>query len=238
MLDARPPFSCFVTGTDTEVGKTLISSALLHTLAERGWRAAGMKPVAAGAVLREGIWCNDDADCLARASSVKLPRAVANPYLFKAAIAPHIAAAQEDIAVDLAHIVDCYNLIRKLANAIIVEGVGGFRVPLTDELDTADLAKQLGLPIILVVGLRLGCLNHTLLTAEAIAARGLLLVGWVANALDPDMPHRNANVATLTDRLAAPLLGEVPRLAVASAVSAAAHLDITRLANWTDARST
>lgn len=225
-------FSCFVTGTDTEVGKTLISSALLYALAQRGWRAAGMKPVAAGAKEHHCTWCNDDVLSLAAASNVQLPPDLANPYLLKDAIAPHIAAANESISIDLVHIADCFAQIQQLADAVVVEGVGGFRVPLTDLLDTADLAVRLDLPIILVVGIRLGCLNHALLTAEAIARRGLRLVGWVANELDPTMPYRDANIAALKGRLGVPLLGHVPRLALASPGSAAAHLDFTQLANW------
>lgn len=225
-------FSCFVTGTDTEVGKTLISSALLYGLAERGWRAAGMKPVAAGATERNHAWCNDDVLSLAAASNVQLPQALANPYLLKDAIAPHIAAANEAISIDLMHIADCLTRIQQLTNAVVVEGIGGFRVPLTDLLDTADLAVRLDLPVILVVGMRLGCLNHTLLTAEAIARRGLRLVGWVANEPGPTMPYRDANIAALKSRLGVPLLGQVPYLALASAVNAAAHLDFTQLANW------
>jgi len=210
----------------------LISSALLYALAQRGWRAAGMKPVAAGAKEHHSTWCNDDVLSLAAASNVQLPPDLANPYLLKDAIAPHIAAANESISIDLVHIADCFAQIQQLADAVVVEGVGGFRVPLTDLLDTADLAVRLDLPIILVVGIRLGCLNHALLTAEAIARRGLRLVGWVANELDPTMPYRDANIAALKGRLGVPLLGHVPRLALASAGSAAAHLDFTQLANW------
>jgi dethiobiotin synthetase len=226
------PCSYFITGTDTEVGKTLVSSALLHALAQRGLRSAGMKPVAAGAALRDGVWHNDDADMLAAATNIALPSALTTPYLLREAAAPHIAAALENVEIDVAHIRHCYQQIAAAADAVVVEGVGGFRVPLSSEFDTADLAQQLGLPVILVVGLRLGCINHALLTAEAIAARGLTLAGWVANGIDPAMPHAEANVDALAARLSAPLLGGVPWLAVPSVAAAAVHLDFSCLPGW------
>lgn len=222
----------FITGTDTEIGKTLISSALLHALTQRGMRACGMKPVAAGAFLQEGIWHNEDSDILAAASNVKMPPNVTTPYLLRDAAAPHIVAAQEGVTIDLAHIRACYDRIVAVTDAVVVEGVGGFRVPLTRNEDTADMAQQLGLPVILVVGFRLGCLNHALLTAEAIAARGLVLAGWVANIIDAGMAHGVANMETLTERLPAPLLGCVPRLSAPLASAAAAHLDCTCLPGW------
>jgi dethiobiotin synthetase len=224
--------SCFVTGTDTEVGKTLISCALLHVLKQAGVRAAGMKPVAAGAVLRDGAWHNDDADNLAAAAGVDLPADIAVPYLLRQAAAPHIAAALEHVDIDLAHIVRSYRRAAGLAEAVVVEGVGGFRVPLTARHDTADLAQQLELPVILVVGLRLGCLNHALLAVEAIAARGLKLAGWVANGIDPAMPYAEANIDALAQRLEAPALGVVPWLPVPTAAAAAACLDLSCLPGW------
>jgi dethiobiotin synthetase len=222
----------FITGTDTEVGKTLISTALLHGLAQRGVRAVGMKPVAAGCVLRDGAWHNDDADNLEAASSVGFHPMLTSPYLLREAVAPHIAAAFENVTIDLAHIHACYDQLASTAEAVVVEGVGGFRVPLSDRFDTADLAQQLGLPVILVVGLRLGCLNHALLTAEAIAARGLTLAGWVANDVDSTMPYIADNVAALSARLPAPLLGAVPWMAVPSAAAAAAYIEFSSLPGW------
>ncbi len=222
----------FVTGTDTGIGKTLISSALLHALAQSGIRAAGMKPVAAGTELRDGVWHNDDVDCLAAAANVVLPSALMAPYLLREAAAPHIAAALEGVSIDLAHIYACYARIAEMSDAVVVEGVGGFRVPLSRQSDSADLAQQLQLPVIMTVGLRLGCLNHALLTAEAIAARGLKLAGWVANSCELGMPHAAANVDALAARLSAPLLGYVPRLDAPSAALAAAHLDFTYLPGW------
>jgi dethiobiotin synthetase len=191
-----------------------------------------MKPVAAGAELRDGVWHNEDSDALAAESSVKLPPELATPYLLREAAAPHIAAALEGVQIDPEHIHACYDRIADMAQAVIVEGVGGFRVPLNERVDTADLAKQLGLPVILVVGLRLGCINHALLTAEAIAARGLKLVGWVGNVVDLGMRHGIANVEALSARLPAPLLGVVPRLPAPLASAAAAHLDFSALPGW------
>jgi len=222
----------FVTGTDTEIGKTLAASALTHACAQRGLRTAAMKPVAAGAMLRGGELHNDDVDQLAAADSAGLPRAWTTPYLLREPAAPHIAAAMEDVRIDPAHLLDCYRRVAAAADAVVVEGVGGFRVPLSEGYDTADLAQQLGLPVVLVVGLRLGCISHALLTAEAIAARGLPLAGWIANTLDAAMPHLEENIAALAAGLPAPLLGRVPRLAQPSAAAAALHLDFSSLPGW------
>lgn len=222
----------FVTGTDTEVGKTLISSALLHALARRGVQAVGMKPVAAGTTMRNGAWHNDDVDCLLAAGNVSRPQNLTTPYLLREAIAPHIAAAQENVAIDIEHIRECFTVLSRLTDAVVVEGVGGFRVPLSDRFDTADMAQLLDLPVILVVGLRLGCLNHAMLTVEAIAARGLMLAGWVANVIDVNMPFSKDNVEALSERIPAPLLGCVPRLAVPSIEAAAAYLDFSALPGW------
>ncbi len=222
----------FVTGTDTEIGKTLVSCALLHGLRQSGIKAAGMKPVAAGATMVSGVLHNDDAVQLAAEASVALPQSLATPYLLRAAIAPHAAAALENIEIDINHVEACFERITTLASAVVVEGVGGFRVPLTAKTDTADMAQQLGLPVIMVVGLRLGCLNHALLTAEAIAARGLTLAAWVCNVVDPEMAHADASIAALTAVLPAPLLGVVSRMPIPSAAAAAACLDFSRLAHW------
>ena len=224
-----PAFSCFVTGTDTEIGKTLISGALLHAMGAAGVRAAGMKPVAAGAEEREGVLRNEDVDFLYEAAPLKLPRELTTPYLFRTPAAPHIAAALECQPIEPRRIVAAYEQVRAQAEAVVVEGVGGWRVPLTNSYDTSDLARQLGLPVILVVGLRLGCINHALLTAEAIAARGLKLAGWVANTVDPAMGHADGNVEAIAARLNAPLLGRVPRLAQPAAAAAAACLDLGKV---------
>jgi dethiobiotin synthetase len=229
-------FNCFVTGTDTEIGKTMISTALLHALVERGVRAAAIKSVAAGATAIQTsagqVWHNDDADALAQAANVVLPPELATPYLLHEAAAPHVSAKLQGVDIDIAHIKNCYAQVRELVDAVVVEGVGGFRVPLSDQADTADLAQELGLPVIMVVGLRLGCLNHALLTADAIAARGLKLVGWVANTVDAGMSFAEDNVEALVARLPAPLLGCVPRLAAPLPAAAASYLDFSCLPNW------
>ncbi|MSQ66320.1 MAG: dethiobiotin synthase [Limnohabitans sp.] len=217
-------FSCFVTGTDTEIGKTLVASALVHMQVIRGWRVAAMKPVAAGAEWRDNRWCNEDAEALAACVSVKLPQEITTPYLFKTPAAPHIAASLEEVVIDRMHLISCYQQVRAQADAVVVEGVGGFRVPLNDNYDTADMAKDLGLPVVLVVGMRLGCISQALLTAEAISTRGLSLMGWVANTVDPHMLFPQENIDAIAQRINAPLLGCIPRLLVANAATAAACL--------------
>jgi dethiobiotin synthetase len=200
----------FITGTDTGVGKTLVSAALLHAYAALGYRVAGMKPVAAGAEKIEGVWRNEDVQQLRAAANVAAEPAWVNPYPLRVPIAPHIAADYQGVAIELPRIRDAYQHLAALADVVIVEGAGGFKVPLSATMDSADLAKLLGLPIILVVGMRLGCINHALLTAEAIAARGLKLAGWVANRIDPDMAAYRENLASLQSRLPCPLLAEFP----------------------------
>ncbi|MBN3856011.1 MULTISPECIES: dethiobiotin synthase [unclassified Paraburkholderia] len=225
--------SFFVTGTDTEIGKTFVSAALLRGLTHAGLRAAALKPVAAGAYERDGVWHNEDADQLDAAASVLLPPDMRTPFLLKEPAAPHIAAALEGVTLDMARIVDCHRAACERADAVVVEGVGGFRVPLTPREDTADLAVALGLPVVLVVGMRLGCISHALLTAEAVAARGLKIAGWVANRIDPNMTFPEENIDTLRTLLAAqfdaPLLGVVPHMRGASADDAAGHLNIDLL---------
>ena len=200
----------FITGTDTGVGKTLFSAALLHALGDLGLRAVGMKPVAAGAELKDGVWVNEDVAMLAAASGLAVPAELANPYLFREAIAPHLAADHKGVHIEIPRIAAAYDELVDLADFVVVEGVGGFRVPLGPDRDTADLAVRLGLPLTLVVGMRLGCINHALLSAEAIAARGLELVGWVANRIDPDMAVYDENLDALRARLPAPMLAELP----------------------------
>jgi len=200
----------FVTGTDTGVGKTLVSAALLHAFAGLGYRAVGMKPVAAGADQINGVWCNEDVLQLQAAANVVANPAWVNPYLLRTPVAPHIAADYQGVSIELPRIRDAYDHLAALADVVVVEGAGGFKVPLSATRDSADLAKYLALPIILVVGMRLGCINHALLTAEAIAARGLTLAGWVANRLDPEMAAYGENLMALNRRLICPLLAELP----------------------------
>lgn len=230
-------FACFVTGTDTEIGKTLVSAAILHKLVQAGQRACGMKPVAAGAALRDGRLHNEDADMLAAAGNVHLPQHITTPFMFKEPAAPHIAAELEGKTIDTVPILTAYAEILAASDATVVEGVGGFRVPLTDTIDTADLAVQFNLPVILVVGLRLGCISHALLTAEAIISRGLVLAGWVANEVDPAMSFVDENIEAMEQRIPAPLLGRVPRLPRPSAAAAAEFIDLTGVPGWPPAGS-
>lgn len=197
----------FVTGTDTGVGKTHVTCALLHATRRLGRTAVGMKPVAAGV---EADGRSDDVARLLAAGSMTPPLEWVNPFLYAPAIAPHIAAREVDKPIDIAVIRQAFERLRALADVVWVEGVGGFRVPVNERYDTADLARDLALPIVLVVGMRLGCLNHALLTAEAIERRDLTLAGWVANRIDPAMDRFEANLETLRTRLSAPLVGVTP----------------------------
>ena len=201
----------FVTGTDTEVGKTLVSCALLHRLRSRHEWVVGMKPVSAGATGDD----SDDVNQLRAASSLRVGAELDNPYALPEPLSPHIAARRAGVAIAIPHIVDRYRELAARADAVVVEGAGGFCVPLSDTHSGADLAQALGLPVVLVVGLRLGCLNHALLTSDAIRARGLVLAGWVANRIDAAMQAQDDNIATLRVRLNAPLLADIPRLSSA-----------------------
>ena len=202
--------SLFVTGTDTGVGKTLVSAALLHALSKHHARVVGMKPVAAGTQCINGVQANDDVLALRAASSLAVPPELDNPVLLPDPVSPHIAAARAGVKIDIAHLVACHRALAALADAVVVEGAGGFQVPLSASETGADLAHALGLPVVLVVGLRLGCLNHALLTADAIRARGLTLAGWVANHMDATMLAQEDNIAFLQQKLQAPLLATVP----------------------------
>lgn len=215
--------SYFVTGTDTGVGKTLISCALLQGFARQGKRVAGMKPVAAGC--NADGW-NEDALQLQAAGNVAVSYETVNPYCFPRAVAPHIAALRAGVIIDLSSIAKSYRELSALADVVVVEGAGGLLVPLNGQQDSADLVLELGLPVILVVGMRLGCLNHALLTVKAVATRGLALAGWVANMAEAGMESVEDNIAALQQRIAAPLLGVVPFLPQADARVASAHLSL------------
>jgi dethiobiotin synthetase len=199
--------SYFVVGTDTDVGKTLISCGLLEGFAAQGLSVVGMKPVSAG-VNELGV--NEDVRLLRAAGNVEAATGQINPYRFEQAIAPHLAARFVGVNIDLSRIVESYRELATQADVVIVEGAGGFRVPLNNHQDGADLANMLNLPLILVVGMRLGCLNHALLTVESILSRSLRLAGWVANCVYKDMSMLDENIAALHSRIAAPLLGVVP----------------------------
>lgn len=233
MSPATPLHGCFVTGTDTEIGKTRISAALLHWLAQSGWRSAGFKPVSAGTDAVDGQRVNEDVRALREAGSVVLTDAEIGPLQLEAACAPHIAAALEGRAIDRTTILKAARALAARADVLVVEGVGGFCVPLGADWDTGELARDLDLPVVLVVGLRLGCINHALLTAEGIHARGLHLGGWVGNGIVRDMPWADENVGTLREwlwrRHGAPCLGVVPWLANPHPAAVAAHLDAAAL---------
>ena len=220
----------FVTGTDTGVGKTLAACALIHALRARGVKAVPMKPIAAGASEHGGRLANDDTVALLQAAGLGAAWMEAvTPVLLREPMAPHIAAAREGRTLALDFLGPALARLATAGDFLVVEGVGGFRVPLAERLDTVDLARAVGLPVVLVVGLRLGCLNHALLTAQAIESAGLPLAGWIANAIDPEMAARDENVAALAARLGAPLLGQLPYAPQPDARTLAAHLDVTAL---------
>ncbi len=223
------PRGFFITGTDTGVGKTWITLGLLHALQMRGLVAAGMKPVAAGCVPGPDGLRNDDALHIQAQSSLPLPYESINPYAFAPAIAPHIAAAESETRIDLVRIQQAYRELAARAACVVVEGVGGWKVPLNEADTVADMAKILGLPVILVVGVRLGCLNHALLTAESIRAHGCSLVAWVANRADAGCERAQENVEALRVRITAPFLGTVPHLHRFDAAAIAERLELERL---------
>jgi len=197
----------FVTGTDTGVGKTLVATAILRALVASGVRAVGMKPVAAG--IAPGAAVSADVEALVAAGNVDASLSDVNPYSFAPAIAPHLAAAKAGVAIDLDLIAASYGRLLTCADIVVVEGAGGVLVPLSGCADMLDIPARLRVPVVLVVGMRLGCLNHALLSASAINARGLRLAGWIANRIDPAMDPIDANVATLAPRLPAPLAADI-----------------------------
>ena len=201
----------FVTGTDTEIGKTYVSSLLLKLLIEEGYRAIGMKPVASGAKVIDGMLKNEDALSLIKASNVESDYQTINPYVFKPAISPHLAAERAGKEIDIEKIKSNFEQLQNTSDLVIVEGVGGWYAPLSMQTTVADLAEALALPIILVVGLRLGCLNHALLTAQAIRQSGLRVAGWLANHIEKDFSSAEDNISTLKHYLNdIAFLGRVP----------------------------
>ncbi len=220
----------FVAGTDTDVGKTLIVAGLLAAANRKALRTLALKPIAAGCEdAGEGLR-NDDALLLQQTMSQSLPYVQVNPVAFEPPIAPHIAAQQQGKQLSVSQLAGyCRGALMTPADLVLVEGAGGWRVPLNNVETMASLAQALRLPVILVVGMKLGCINHALLTAEAIAHDGLPLAGWVANRIDPDMACYNENFATLQRRLPAPCLGQVPWLDVASPAKVAEALSIESL---------
>lgn len=220
----------FVTGTNTGVGKTLVTSALLCAARQQGLRTIGLKPVAAGCELTEEGLCNEDALALQAQSSLPLSYAQINPVALAPAIAPHIAAARENRRLSADRLAGfCRGSMMLPSDLLLVEGAGGWRVPLNERETFADLVKILQLPVILVVGMELGCINHALLTAEAIRRDGLELAGWVANSVTPEMDCYEGNLASLQQRLDCPLIAELPFLADNCVEQAATHVAIDQL---------
>ena len=203
----------YVTGTDTGIGKTLASATLLHALRARGLRAVGMKPVASGCERDAGGWRNADALALQAASAPRPDYADVNPFALPAPLAPQLAARDAGVAVVLPPILAAHARLRALSDAVVVEGVGGWAAPLADDLLQADLVRALELPVVLVVGLRLGCLNHAYLSARAILADGCRLAGWIGSEVDPQMARRDDNLALLRAHLPAPCWGWLPHQA-------------------------
>ena len=202
----------FITGTDTGVGKSLVAVGLIERLRREGRSVVGFKPVASGCRRTPDGLRNSDALALQAAASVRLPYEVVNPFAFEPPIAPHVAAAEVGASLTVAGLVEHYAKVREAAEMIVVEGAGGWRVPLGAHEDLADLAVALQLPVVLVVAIRLGCLNHALLTAESIRSSGVELHGWVANLIDGEIPRHQENIRILDARLQAPLLGVLPHL--------------------------
>jgi dethiobiotin synthetase len=223
----------FVTGTDTEIGKTTIAAGLLHAARLRGLSTAAAKPVASGCTRTAEGLRNDDALALLAQCSLPLRYEEINPLAFEPAIAPHLAAREVGVTLNVSSLLEpVRGVLAQGADFSLVEGAGGWRVPLAGEENLSDLAIALGLPVILVIGVRLGCINHALLSAEAIERDGLTLAGWVANIVDPHTARLEENLATLAERMPAPCLGRVPRLPNASAEAVARHLDLELLAGW------
>ncbi|HKV96354.1 MAG TPA: dethiobiotin synthase [Gammaproteobacteria bacterium] len=219
----------FITGTDTGVGKTWVAAAVLHALARKGVKTVGMKPVASGALATPDGLRNHDALQLQAAASLPRPYALVNPYAFVPPIAPHLAAAETGATIALPRILESFRQLCEGADAVVVEGVGGWQVPLGDSWGVPELAGALGLPVILVVGLRLGCLNHARLSARAIQADGLRLAGWVANSIDPGFERRAENLATLAQSLSAPPVGDIPWRPGSTLEERAAGFDIGKI---------
>lgn len=204
------PSRFFVTGTDTGVGKTTVTVRLMQQLIAQGKTVIGMKPVASGCEWLEGRWQNEDVRLLTAASNVTAPPEWINPYCFNPAIAPHIAAAQAGVEIQLEVIQTAYTQLTAMADVVIVEGAGGLLVPLNQTHSIADLIQALQLPALMVVGMRLGCINHALLTAQVLKSRQIDCCGWVANRIDPHMSMPEENLQTLIDSLQQPPLLQVP----------------------------
>jgi dethiobiotin synthetase len=218
--------SVFITGTDTGIGKTLYSQLLLHSLNDAGMRTAAMKPLASGADLRDGELRNADALVLQQTANTAFPYARCNPYCFAPPIAPHLAARQATVRIEFDVIQQAHEQLLKQADFTVVEGVGGWLVPIDQQHTIADLVQAMHLPVILVVGMRLGCINHALLTAENIRRRGIPLIGWVANVIEPDMLYLQENIEAIAQRIEAPLLDVIDFINQPEQIKAQLRLNI------------
>ncbi len=219
----------FVTGTDTDVGKTHVALGLMAALQNQGLQVAAMKPVSAGCEKTAQGLRNDDALKLSAQATVVIPYGTLNPYAFEPPIAPHIAAQEQGVTLSLNTLRQACAVVEQRAEIVVVEGAGGWLVPLNAYETLADFAALLGFPVVLVVGLRLGCLNHALLSVQAIESKGLKLAGWIANDITENGYYMDENVQSLRERIAAPLLGRVPFLPQASAQQTGQHLDVSPL---------
>ena len=198
----------FITGTDTDVGKTWATVSLMHYVKQQGKTVLGMKPVAAGATWRHGQLHNADALLLQQHSSCQVAYELINPYVYEQAVSPHIAGKQHPVELNV--VFDCFKKLQAQADVVLVEGAGGWYSPINNQQDNSDLAKKLALPVIIVVAIRLGCINHAKLSFQAVAQSGLLCAGWLAQCVDATMLNREENIHTITAALPIPLLGVMP----------------------------
>jgi len=221
----------FITGTDTDAGKTLLTLGLMQALQQQGLRVNGMKPVAAGVFEIDGKTVNEDAQLIRQQSTKALPYELINPWLFEPAIAPHIAAQQVNKTIDFQSIKTALNEIKKQSDLVVVEGAGGWLVPLNEQQDVADIAVNMNLPVILIVGLKLGCINHARLTLQAIQAAGCRVVGWIGTQIEPEMMNVDENIETLKHYLPVQCLGIVPWLESQDTKTVASYINTETLMN-------
>ncbi|MEM7467433.1 MAG: dethiobiotin synthase [Pseudomonadota bacterium] len=226
---SRDALAVFVTGTDTDCGKTLVASSVVHGIAQLDYKVVGMKPVASGSTRNGASLVNDDVEQLKRYANVILPAATINPYIFEPPISPHFAAEQVQVDIDIATISNAYNDCCEVADIVVVEGAGGWHVPLTPAADIAALVAKLDIPVVLVCGLRLGCINHAVLSANAILASNCRLVGWVANLVDKDYANVSGTIESIRRQVSAPLLGSFAWQARPNAAELSEEIDLNLL---------
>ncbi|WP_105902342.1 dethiobiotin synthase [Vibrio gangliei] len=231
--------SFFITGTDTEIGKTFVSQRLMKALVEKGFRVSGFKPIAAGcerlqSELQQNVWVNDDALALQQASNVPMRYVDVNPYSLRQPSSPHIAAQCDDITIDFARLNQALTTHKSLAEMTLIEGAGGWRVPLANQTYLSDWVQQQQIPVVLVVGIRLGCLNHAILTWEALKRDGVKVLGWIANCVDSEFKDIEENIAFLQQHISAPQLGEIPFIGSSREEKIPQWLDIEKLISQLD----